>query len=111
VNFVGNTLLVPKLGCQGAAISTGISYIVFFALRTFFSNRYYYIDYALKRFSIITIIAIAYAWYNTFFNFNIISILGYAICILTLFILYKNECFEGFVIAKKQLIEIMKKRK
>ncbi|ADE57844.1 lipopolysaccharide biosynthesis protein [Aminobacterium colombiense] len=33
-NFIGNYLLVPILGAQGAAISTGISYIVFFWCRT-----------------------------------------------------------------------------
>ena len=27
-NFIGNTILVPILGCKGAAISTGISYFV-----------------------------------------------------------------------------------
>lgn len=111
VNFIGNTVLVPKLGSQGAAISTGISYIVFFALRTFFSNRYYFIDYALKRFSIITIIAIIYAWYNTFFDFNIFTIVGYIVCVVTLFAFYKEESIEGFIIAKKQLIQLLKTEK
>lgn len=44
VNVLGNRMLVPAMGCQGAAISTGISYIVFFALRTYLSNRYFYVD-------------------------------------------------------------------
>ena len=108
VNLIGNTILVPKLGCQGAAISTGLSYIVFFILRTIFSNKYYYIDYAVKRFCIITVIAIVYAWYNTFFKFNIFIIMGYIICIIVLFVLYKSEAMEGFKIAKKQLIQLIK---
>lgn len=38
-NILGNVLLVPEFGAKGAAISTGISYILFFILRTFFSVK------------------------------------------------------------------------
>ena len=38
-NLVGNLLLVPKLGAKGAAISTGLSYIIFFIARTYFSKN------------------------------------------------------------------------
>ena len=106
-NIVGNILLVPQIGCQGAAISTGISYIVFWALRTFFSNKYYYVDYNIKRFSIITIMALGYAYYNTFFNSLIISITGYLICIVVLFLLYKSHCISGILTIKNQLTQIM----
>jgi len=108
-NIIGNVLLVPQLGCQGAAISTGLSYIMFFALRTFFSNKYYYIDYGLRRFSVITVLALCYAWYNTFFDSIIISLLGYIVCICGLFVLYKSYFIEGFVKAKVQLFQILKK--
>lgn len=47
-NLLGNSILVPMYGCQGAAVSTGISYIVFFIMRTFLSNKYYYTDFRLK---------------------------------------------------------------
>ena len=39
VNAIGNYLLIPKLGASGAAISTAISFWLFFFLRTEFSIR------------------------------------------------------------------------
>lgn len=94
-NILGNTLLVPSLGCQGAAISTGISYIVFFSLRTILSNKYYYVDFKLKKFFFLTVTVICYAFYNTFIHFNIGSIIGYVICIIIMFILYKEIIIWG----------------
>lgn len=42
VNYLGNYILVPKLGATGASISTGISYIVFFWMRTLISRRLWF---------------------------------------------------------------------
>lgn len=89
-NAIGNVILVPSLGCQGAAISTGISYIVFFTLRTILANKYYYVDFKLKRFYTLTIITVAYALYNTFYSFSIVSIIYYFIWLAILIILYKD---------------------
>lgn len=109
VNIIGNGILVPSYGCQGAAISTGISYIIFFALRTFFSNKYYYINYDIRRFSIITIIALLYAWYNTFYDSIVISFIGYLFSMVALFFLYKKYCIDGYMKAKSQIIQLIKK--
>ena len=75
-NIIGNTLLVPKLGCQGAAISTGVSYIVFFTLRTTLANKYYYTDFKLSKFYLLTVATCVYAFYNTFWNFSVFSVIG-----------------------------------
>lgn len=104
-NFIGNTLLVPALGGKGAAISTGLSYILFWAARTVFSNKYYYIDYHIKRFMIITLISIAYAGYNTFFKMNIVSVGLYCFCVLILSICYKNEISGVFTMIKKYIAQ------
>lgn len=87
-NFAGNTLLVPQFGCQGAAISTGMSYIVYFTLRTYLSNKYFYVDFKLKRFYILTFVVAIYAIYNTFVRFSISVIFGYIICLIFIIILY-----------------------
>lgn len=102
-NIIGNTILVPKLGCQGAAISTGISYIVFFSLRTLLSNRYFYIDFKLKKFYFLTFVTSLYALYNTFVYFNIGSIIGYLVCLGVLIILYKDAIRWGLVYIYKFL--------
>lgn len=89
-NIIGNTILVPELGCQGAAISTGISYIVFYLLRTLLGMKYYYVDYKLPKFMLLTLIVSVYALYNTFIRFNIGSVIGYFVCLLILITLYKD---------------------
>lgn len=80
-NIIGNILLVPEFGGQGAAISTGIAYIVFFSLRTYLSNQLYYTNFKLKQFYLLTIVVSVYAFYNTFYDFSVITISGYIVCI------------------------------
>lgn len=41
-NLIGNYALIPKLGAQGAAFTTCVSYIVFFWTRTLFSRKQWY---------------------------------------------------------------------
>ena len=89
-NIVGNTILVPKYGCQGAAISTGIAYIVFCLLRTILGQKYYYVDFKLKKFLFLTGVVCLYAAYNTFNPFSSSSVLGYFICLFILLVLYKD---------------------
>lgn len=94
VNFIGNTILVPFYGGRGAAISTGISYILFFAMRTILSNRYYYIDYSIKRFSFLTVLSILFAAYATFHAANIVLICFYIFVVIAMLILYRNTVKE-----------------
>ena len=109
VNIVGNTLLVPRFGCQGAAISTGLSYIVFFTLRTILSNKYFYVDFHLKKFYFITSIAVAYSFYNTFVKFNIWSAVGYGLCVLILVVFYFDIVKFGITYVKGLIAGLLKK--
>ncbi len=90
-HMIGLAILVPQYGAQGAAISTAISYVVFFTLRTLISNRYYYIDFGLKKFYFLTACVAVYALYNTFNSFNIISVVSYIGCCIVIFMLYKKD--------------------
>lgn len=90
-NYIGNTLLVPILGGKGAAISTGFSYIIFFMMRTFIGQKYFNFNPNLKKFYFLTILIIIYAYYNTFFDFSIISVLFSFICFSVLIILYRDS--------------------
>lgn len=94
-NIIGNIILVPIFGSEGAAISTGISYIIFFTLRTVLSNKYFYVNYRLKAFYTLTFFTSIYALYNTFVKFNILSVIGYFFCIGILIILYKKDVVWG----------------
>lgn len=110
VNIIGNTILVPKYGCQGAAISTGLSYIVFFTLRTILSNRVFYVDFHLKKFYLITACAVVYAFYNTFVQFNVLSVVGYVVCIMLMFVLYHETILFGLNYLQNMLAEVITKR-
>lgn len=89
-NFVGNMVLIPILGPKGAAVSTGLSYIVFFTMRTVFSNHYFPIDYNLKRFYIITVVFAAGCWYHMFHSFDMVIVGIFVVTICTLFLLYRS---------------------
>lgn len=65
-NLAGNFLLVPAYGARGAALSTGISYILFFFLRTSISRRCHPVPYRLRRFYLLTALVCAQAFVNTF---------------------------------------------
>ncbi|MBR0147981.1 MAG: lipopolysaccharide biosynthesis protein [Lachnospiraceae bacterium] len=61
VNISGNALLVPLYGGKGAAISTGITYLMYFAIGTFFSNRCYEVGYDGKKTMVMGAILLVYA--------------------------------------------------
>lgn len=106
LNLCGNICLIPYFGGKGAAISTGISYVAFYGLRTFWGNRYYYFEHNERRFWIVTISMIGYAIYNTFADFGIVSILLFAIEITIVHWAYRNTATElyKFMIAKVKVI-------
>lgn len=89
-NFIGNNLLVPNIGCKGAAISTGVSYIVFFVLRTVLGEHYYYVGFSKIRFFIITLVCLVYALLNTFLEFGLWSIIAAIVCYTVIFCCYKK---------------------
>ena len=103
-NLLGNILLVPSLGCRGAAISTGVAYIVFFLLRTLFSEKSYYIGFNINKLAIITIFVIGYAAYNTFYPFNVLSIAFAFICYIVLGFCYKSTFNWIYKYVQKRII-------
>lgn len=99
-NIAGNTLLVPVYGGIGAAISTGLSYIVFFAMRIVLSNRYFPMNWGMGKFFAITILFLGYALYNSFCDFGIMTVLGYAIILAVLIFMHRDVIREGCKLAK-----------
>lgn len=72
-NLLGNTILVPIYKGVGAAIATGITYIVYFAIGTYFSNKCYPVNYKLKTFVLSLILYIGYAAFATVTGNQILS--------------------------------------
>lgn len=73
-NIMGNILLVPYLGARGAAISTGISYIIFFSLRTYFSIKLIDFKFNIKRMYLIIFMILLYALFLTFYDYVFFTI-------------------------------------
>ncbi len=95
VCFAGNMLLVPIFGGRGSAISAGLSYIVFFALRTYFSYKCYPVHFGVGKIAILTAAVFAYALYNTFVPFGIFTVLGFVGCVALLVLLYRSDIVSG----------------
>lgn len=105
VNFIGNMLLIPILGSKGAAVSTGLSYIVFFTMRTIFANHYFPINFKLKRFYLLTAVFAIGSWYHMFHSFDIVIVGIFVITIGLICLLYKDTLKDIMVLGKEQIIK------
>lgn len=97
-NAIGNFLLVPSYGAAGAAISTGLAYILFYLLRTYISLKYFKVDYDLKRVCFLLGCISLYALQNTIFSLGYINYLVGIILIFIVTIFYKNELKNLFLL-------------
>ncbi|WP_339331601.1 polysaccharide biosynthesis C-terminal domain-containing protein [Fusobacterium animalis] len=104
-NIIGNIILVPKFNAVGAAISTGIAYILFFILRTNIAKKLINYNFNLKRVYILSILLFLYALFLSFYSNILYSTLIGMLLLLILIILYINE----IKIALKAIISFIKK--
>ncbi|MFC4557931.1 lipopolysaccharide biosynthesis protein [Virgibacillus kekensis] len=74
LNLFGNFLLVPKYGALGASISTGVSYIAFFWLRTMISRRLWH-KFQIKIYIYNTVLMIVVASVSLLFDSLILNLL------------------------------------
>ena len=86
INIAGNMLLVPIIGARGAAISTGFSYIIYFTLRTYFSQKLINFNFDLKRLYFIIALITIYSLFLTFYN-NLFLTIGVGILLLILLLI------------------------
>ncbi len=86
-NLAGNLFLVPRLYGVGAAIATAFTYIVYFAIGTYFAGKCYPVAYDHRRFALSVVVYIAYAAYATFTDNEWMNIAIGVILIIGLFIL------------------------
>jgi O-antigen/teichoic acid export membrane protein len=103
INVIGNYFLINAYGAVGAAISTGISYLVYYFLRTYISNKLFKVNYPTKRFNVSIIIILLFAYTSIFLLNSISTYLIGIILILLLMILYKNEILEIHDYIKKHI--------
>ncbi|MBO5550894.1 MAG: oligosaccharide flippase family protein [Lachnospiraceae bacterium] len=96
VNIGGNLLLVPGLGGTGAAITTGISYIVYFGIGSYFAEKCIKVGYNYKKTALYALLISIYCAEASFIN----NTLWDTVCGLLLLV---------FICAaeRKQIIRIM----
>lgn len=97
-NLVGNIILVPYLGAKGAAISTGVSYILYFYLRTYFSTKLMNFGFNLKRIyfciSLMGIYALILSFYNNIYFTIIVGIILEFVLLMIYFPVLKEIYFK-----------------
>lgn len=94
-NVIGNVSLVPVYGPTGAAISTGVSYIIFWAMRTGISLKLYYVNYNVKQFILLTLAVYIYAIYISMQRNSLSTVIGYIICCCIIWVLYHQYIVKG----------------
>ena len=90
-NILGNFMVVPIYGAKGAALSTGISYIIFFVMRTVISKRLYKVNYHLGKFYFSTVVFVVVAFINTFVNILFLQVLSAVIGLILVLIVYREQ--------------------
>ncbi|RJE83624.1 polysaccharide biosynthesis protein [Paenibacillus sp. 1011MAR3C5] len=103
-NIAGNYLLVPEYGGVGASISTGISYILFFTLRTFISLKYFKVNYELKKIYSSVLIVALYAGYVLFELRLLNQIIAGMISLFIITLIYRNFLIGEYKAYKRKKI-------
>lgn len=110
-NICLNVVLVQKFGGKGAAISTGIAYILFFILRTGIAQKYYKVPFHLHKMSIVLVCSFTYYLYNTFYENNTVSAIFYGSILALIICLYKSNIYELLILGKNAVYSIRCKLK
>lgn len=109
LNLAGNWLLTPILGPQGAAISTGISYIVFFAIRTYFANKVFHVDYKLSRFAVSTVALLLFSVYGSTHSFSLVQVAMFIGVTAVTLLSYREYIPFAFNYGKQIILKLLKK--
>ncbi len=68
VNIIGNLLLVPRLGGMGAAVTTGISYIIYFVIGSYFAEKCIRVGYNYRKTALYALLITLYCAEASFIN-------------------------------------------
>lgn len=102
-NIIGNLILVPKFGATGAAISTGLAYVVFFIFRTYFANKFYKINFKFLKFGVCVFFVYILAAYSSMYKFNMIILILTIVNVFVILFAYRKIISEMIDMAKKKL--------
>lgn len=89
LNLILNFILIPRYSVVGAAIATSFAYIVYLAINTMLSQKYYVVDYGFKR--IIALILTLYTVVLLDYFVNITLYIPYIALIIITIYLFKDN--------------------
>lgn len=95
-NLTGNLLLVPRYKGVGAAIATAVTYIVYFAIGTYFANKCYPVGYDYRHFALMLAVYTAYAAYATVCENEWMNIAAGCVLMLVLFVI-NRKVIKGLI--------------
>ena len=104
-NYLGNRLLVPSFGVRGAAISTGLSYILYMFVRMFISERLFPVGFDIKRISVSTLVILAVLVVGTFNHLYTVNILVGLSGLVLITLMYGEE----FKVLCSELLSLLRK--
>lgn len=109
-NLAGNLLLVPGYKGVGAAAATAVTYIVYFAIGTYFSNKCYPVKYDYRSFIATLVMYCIYAFYATVTVNEWMNALVGVILIITVCIINRKTVMALYALCHDALKDMKKKR-
>lgn len=68
VNIIGNLILVPYMGGMGAAVTTGVSYLIYFVIGSYFAEKCIKVGYNYKKTALYALLLVLYCAEASFIN-------------------------------------------
>jgi O-antigen/teichoic acid export membrane protein len=91
LNLAGNFLLIPVFGARGAAVSTGLSFIIVFAIESSVSKKLYPVPYDLKKVYCLVSLFVLSAALHTFSENLLLPVISSVFGIFVTILVYKTE--------------------
>lgn len=91
VSILTNLLLTSKFGLLGAAISSSITYFIFFIIRTYHSEKLYKYINIKKEIFITLILLYVFAVFNYYFDKYSVSIIGSLLYISFVYFIWRSK--------------------
>ena len=91
VNIIGNLILVPRLGGMGAAVTTGVSYIIYFIIGSYFSEKCIRVGYNYGKTAFYALLIFFYCAEASFVNDVLYDTLAGGLLIAVVFIIDREK--------------------
>ena len=111
LNVVMNFFFINIMGVLGTAVSTAITYTILLIMRTFFSKKYFPVNYHTKKMGVMIVLYYIYAIYSSSHTTTWISVSLFVGSILVSVILYKDSIKDLWGMLVNYIIQIKKKLK